>query len=422
SIELADGNALLRQQLGQSEQTNLALREDLQKLTADWTRAVEEAELREVNWQKEKECLMGHVTKEQGRLMCLWRSVISLKMDCLSLKTATDRVTELSLLVQSLESERKRWMEERREEERKVEEERSVEEEARRELERSYQCLSQAVVTLSMVLGSSPSPIDRLPSLLEVLSQAHSALQRRLQEQLEVGLVRRRWEELQESLQDRLHQLEADNMETHTLLQHTHLELAHTQQILARERETVLGLQVEVEVIEKREEEEKKEKRRIRREIEREEEERRRTEREGQKGVEETLMENAQLKEREIRSHMEIFILKGAVEKEQLDRRRAEEEAADAREALQKTRDSEVSLVSDLNLLKRQLAETRDSLDKMATLNQSLAKDKRELNTHILQMEAELADGHDQLRVLKSEVTSLQRNLRVLSQDYNQLK
>ncbi|KAG7251456.1 hypothetical protein CRUP_026545, partial [Coryphaenoides rupestris] len=186
------------------------------------------------------------------------------------------------------------------------------------------------------------------------------------------------------------------------------------------ERETVLGLQVEV--IEKREEEEKKEKRRIRREIEREEEERRRTEREGQKGVEETLMENAQLKEREIRSHMEIFILKGAVEKEQLDRRRAEEEAADAREALQKTRDSEVSLVSDLNLLKRQLAETRDSLDKMATLNQSLAKDKRELNTHILQMEAELADGHDQLRVLKSEVTSLQRNLRVLSQDYNQLK
>ncbi|KAG7257510.1 hypothetical protein CRUP_018355, partial [Coryphaenoides rupestris] len=55
SIELADGNALLRQQLGQSEQTNLALREDLQKLTADWTRAVEEAELREVNWQKEKE-------------------------------------------------------------------------------------------------------------------------------------------------------------------------------------------------------------------------------------------------------------------------------------------------------------------------------------------------------------------------------
>ena len=45
-----------------------------------------------------------------------------------------------------------------------------------------------------------------------------------------------------------------------------------------------------------------------------------------------------------------------------------------------------VSLVSDQNLLKRQLAETRDSLDKMATLNQSLAKDKRELNTHILQV------------------------------------
>lgn len=119
-----------------------------------------------------------------------------------------------------------------------------------------------------------------------------------------------------------------------------------------------------------------------------------------------------------------------------------------------------MSLVSDLNLLKRQLAETRDSLDKMAILSQSLAKDKRELNTHILQvllpvclpvylsdflsifywltlgateynqyelvcvlqMEAELSDGQDQIQVLKSEVTLLQRNLTVLRLDYNQLK
>ena len=50
------------------------------------------------------------------------------------------------------------------------------------------------------------------------------------------------------------------------------------------------------------------------------------------------------------------------------------------------TRDSLVSLVSDQNLMKRQLAETRDSLDKMAALNQSLVEDKIELNTHILQV------------------------------------
>ena len=50
------------------------------------------------------------------------------------------------------------------------------------------------------------------------------------------------------------------------------------------------------------------------------------------------------------------------------------------------TRDSLVSLVSDQNLMKRQLAETRDSLDKMAALNQSLVEDKIELNTHIQQV------------------------------------
>ena len=55
SIGLAEGNSFLRQQLSQSEQTNLALREDLHKLTADWSRAVEEAGLKEVNWRKEKE-------------------------------------------------------------------------------------------------------------------------------------------------------------------------------------------------------------------------------------------------------------------------------------------------------------------------------------------------------------------------------
>ncbi|XP_059930632.1 trichohyalin isoform X1 [Gadus macrocephalus] len=485
SIGLAEGNSFLRQQLSQSEQTNLALREDLHKLTADWSRAVEEAELKEVNWQKEKEGLLGHVTKEQGRLMCLWRSVITLRRDCLSLKTATDRdlcelrsgfsslssslltccdsftsvslplapplhstlgpcqleellggeeekeekerdltelkgrVTELSLLVQSLERERERWLGEKimEEKERRVEEEKE-----RSEVERSYQSLSQAILTLSRVLGSSPTKVDHLSSLLAVLSQADSALQMRHQKLQEAEVVRRRLEEQKESLQDRLYQLEADHSETNTLLQTTHLQLVDTQQKLARERETVMGLQAEVELVGKREEEEKRESKRMRREMEREEEERRHVKRDGQKRVEEGLMEIAQLKERELRGHMEIYSLKGAVEREKLDRQRANEEAVEAGEALQKTRDSMVLLVCDQNLMKRQLAETRDSLNKMAALNQSLVEDKMELNTHILQVEAELADGQCKLHALRSEVTSLQRDLRVLSQDYNQLK
>ena len=55
SVGLADTNALLREQLSQSEQGNQALRDDLHKLTSDWTRAVEEAEQREDDWQRERE-------------------------------------------------------------------------------------------------------------------------------------------------------------------------------------------------------------------------------------------------------------------------------------------------------------------------------------------------------------------------------
>lgn len=55
SVGLVDMNALLREQLSQSEQDNQALRDDLQKLTSDWTRAVEEAEQREDDWQRERE-------------------------------------------------------------------------------------------------------------------------------------------------------------------------------------------------------------------------------------------------------------------------------------------------------------------------------------------------------------------------------
>lgn len=54
SVSLADTNALLREQLSRSEQVNQCLREDLQKLTSDWTRAVEEVEQKENDWQRER--------------------------------------------------------------------------------------------------------------------------------------------------------------------------------------------------------------------------------------------------------------------------------------------------------------------------------------------------------------------------------
>lgn len=79
STSLADTNALLRHQLSQSEQINQELAEDLKKLTADWTRAVQEAQQNEADCQKEKE-VWGSLdinfdvqtrTNRTNRL-CLW--------------------------------------------------------------------------------------------------------------------------------------------------------------------------------------------------------------------------------------------------------------------------------------------------------------------------------------------------------------
>lgn len=52
---LSEVNALLRSQLSQSTEANEALRDDLRKLTADWSKAVEEVVEKEIDWQKEKE-------------------------------------------------------------------------------------------------------------------------------------------------------------------------------------------------------------------------------------------------------------------------------------------------------------------------------------------------------------------------------
>ncbi|XP_045568178.1 rootletin-like [Salmo salar] len=91
SVGLAELNSLLRGQLSQSGQVNEALREDLCKLTTDWSKAVEEAGLREMEWQKEEERLTGHVDRGQSRLMFIWGDVVTLRRHCHTMKTATDR-------------------------------------------------------------------------------------------------------------------------------------------------------------------------------------------------------------------------------------------------------------------------------------------------------------------------------------------
>lgn len=108
-----------------------------------------------------------------------------------------------------------------------------------------------------------------------------------------------------------------------------------------------------------------------------------------------------------------------------------------------------VLLLSSLECtLKREVEEGRAALDKMSTLNWALASDRTDLNKQLLQvmllssprfmllvigrmtvcmhvrfqMEHELSDSQSQLEALRSEVISLQREVKNLDLDCNQLR
>lgn len=59
SSSLAQVNAMLREQLDQASSANQALREDIRKVTSDWTRSRKELEQREVAWRREEEVGTG---------------------------------------------------------------------------------------------------------------------------------------------------------------------------------------------------------------------------------------------------------------------------------------------------------------------------------------------------------------------------
>ncbi|XP_019724305.1 rootletin-like [Hippocampus comes] len=106
---LAQTTSVLRLQLSQSERANEILTERVRKLTADLTRALEEAERRTFHWQRERECVSSEVSQHQDQLWCVWRCVMSLRQHCRALRTAADRDllemrTELSRLSLSLQS------------------------------------------------------------------------------------------------------------------------------------------------------------------------------------------------------------------------------------------------------------------------------------------------------------------------------
>ncbi|XP_065706018.2 centrosome-associated protein CEP250-like isoform X2 [Patagioenas fasciata] len=96
---LAEVNALLREQLDEAGEVNSALKEDVAKLTADWMRAREELGLKESERRREREVYDSYVRGEHQRLLSLWCQVVTFRRQFLEMKTATDRVLELSALL-----------------------------------------------------------------------------------------------------------------------------------------------------------------------------------------------------------------------------------------------------------------------------------------------------------------------------------
>ncbi|MCJ8732163.1 hypothetical protein PDJAM_G00207900 [Pangasius djambal] len=495
-VTLVEVNALLRCQLSQSAEANQALQDDLKKLTADWSAAVEDARQKEADWNKEKEVVSGYLEAERSRLMSLWSRVVALRRQCHAVKVATDkdlwelraefarmsstflslnvlpavsstppppppppplsstsgpmtlaeldhdanveklksRIDELTAVIKSQELERRSLEETAKSSNKQEEKERELQQDKYRGLERKLDSVTQATRKLHRFLGSQradghkrafPDPggfSDDLHSVLWVIAEAESAFQWGQQELQEAEGKWRRLRVEAESLQQEIAELKNEKADLQKRASLEALELKQTQSLLNSEKETTLSLKRQLDESERRSEDLKKENVRLIQQREREDEERSGIERERQRRMEAELVENAHLCEQQSRTRIELHTLQVALEQERLEKASAEKELADTRDALAKTRESLLSLSSAHTLLQREAADTCDSLEKMATLNESLTRDKRELGARNLQLEEEVTESQLQLQRFRSDVASLQKELNAVSEENAELR
>ncbi|KAF7238995.1 hypothetical protein EYD10_14377 [Varanus komodoensis] len=88
---LAGLNILLQEHLDKANKVNGALREDVSKLVADWTKAREELDYKENEWHKEREFFESYMRAEHDRILGIWRQVVTLHRYFMEMKTAVDR-------------------------------------------------------------------------------------------------------------------------------------------------------------------------------------------------------------------------------------------------------------------------------------------------------------------------------------------
>lgn len=72
-------NEFMRQQLEESHRTNIALTNDLQKLTSDWDRLREELSHKENEWKEDEQAFNDYYNSEQNRLIEMWHDIGSVR-------------------------------------------------------------------------------------------------------------------------------------------------------------------------------------------------------------------------------------------------------------------------------------------------------------------------------------------------------
>ncbi|EDW24431.1 GL23404 [Drosophila persimilis] len=84
---LAQNNAL-RQQLEESNRTNEALTNDLQKLTNDWSGLRDELLIKEDEFKEEEQAFKDYYNSEHNRLLKMWREVVAVKRSFKEMQSA----------------------------------------------------------------------------------------------------------------------------------------------------------------------------------------------------------------------------------------------------------------------------------------------------------------------------------------------
>ncbi|KAH8382728.1 hypothetical protein KR009_004943 [Drosophila setifemur] len=81
-------NSALRQQLEESNRTNEALTNDLQKLTNDWAGLRDELLIKEDEFKEEEQAFKDYYNSEHNRLLKMWREVVAVKRSFKDMQTA----------------------------------------------------------------------------------------------------------------------------------------------------------------------------------------------------------------------------------------------------------------------------------------------------------------------------------------------